>query len=181
MSTNTEFVLGPSDSENITLMYLAFPFGFTGSPDIFGRVIKAGGRYRQKRRPTNTVQNVAESFNIEIFGDDGMFPEPTLGNRDTQIVGCFEEGDRLMLVVAEIRKKKLAPEWQWSTNLLLIGYRVGLYLDTIDVPGPKLIGNFNLAHLTGFDDGKCRPQYTPYRSYAAARTAGYQKVESGAG
>ena len=37
---STEFSLGPSDADNFIFFYLVLPFGFTGSPGIFGRVMK---------------------------------------------------------------------------------------------------------------------------------------------
>ena len=93
----TEVTAAPSDADNIIFMYLVLPFGFTGSRDIFGRVMKSAGRYRQNRRPSYPLQNGTDRCKRKIFVDDGMFSEPQVENRATQCVECWAEGDRLYL------------------------------------------------------------------------------------
>ena len=47
-------------------------------------------------------------------------------------------------------QKKLALEGSFGSELALLGYRIDLVVDTIALPGPKLFGGHNLAHLGVF-------------------------------
>ena len=106
----TEFMLEPSDSDHIIFMYLVLPFEFTGSPWIFGRIMKAVGWFHHQRSPTNPLQNGNAPFKNKIFADDGMFSEPKIGDRPTQSAECWEMGALLFLGVTAISTKKLAVE-----------------------------------------------------------------------
>ena len=149
----TEFALGPREEDNIIFMYLVLPFGFTGSPGIFGRVMKGVGWWHQKHGPTNVTRDGAWNFRSLIFVDDGMFLEPKVGTRPEQSVACFEHGARMLLGETAISKKKLELEGTWTQELLLLGYHVDLSSDSITLPEPKLVAAYHLIHLDVFSYG----------------------------
>ena len=101
----TEFSLGPVISDNFIFFYLVLPFGFTGSPVIFGRVMKAVEWFHHQRGPNNPVQNGSMRFRSVIYVDDGMFLEPNIGLRPQQSVACWEKGARLFLGDTAISEK----------------------------------------------------------------------------
>ena len=149
----TEFCLGPRKEDNLIFMYIVSPFGFTGSPGIFGRVTMGVGWLHQQTGPMNPIRDGAWRFRSLIFVDGGMFLEPNIGTRPAQSVACFEHGARLLLGDSAISEKKLKLEGEWTQELLLLGYHVNLAMDTITMPGPKLIAAYHLIHLNIFDHG----------------------------
>ena len=88
----TEFSLDNHASGNFIFFYLVLPFGFTGSPGVFGRVMKAVEWFHHQHSPDNPLQNGSSPFRSVVFVDDGMFLEPNIGTRPTQSVACWEWG-----------------------------------------------------------------------------------------
>ena len=73
---DTEFILGDADAENFLFFYLVLPFGFAGSPGVFGRAVKAVGWFHHQRAPIDALQNGNINFRIAVYVDDGVFVEP---------------------------------------------------------------------------------------------------------
>ena len=149
----TEFTIWHEDVGDIIFMYLVLPFGFTGSPDILGRIMGEVGRYRHQRRPSNPLQNGVAPSKNKIFAGDGMFLAPKIGNIATQSVECGADGARLCLRDTAFSAKKFEADGRWAANFLLSGYYVDLDSTTIALPDPKLIASYNVIHLPVFDNG----------------------------
>ena len=151
---STEFIVEIGNGETgIIFFYMVLPFGFSGSPGIFGRVMQGVKWLHSLFSPTSQIWDGAQPFNCEIFAGDGMFIEARLGTRQKQCVEKWEWAATRFLGDTAIIKTKLELEGEWSKELLLLGFHVDLKLDEITPPDPKIVGAYNLLHLNVFNPG----------------------------
>ena len=150
-----EFRLNADNGENLIFFYLVLPFGFTGSPGIFGRLMQAVQFFHRCHIPPNPEWNGRERLSAELYVDDGMFLEVRMGDRPQISVGNWELGVRLFLGQTGISKKKLDIEGQWATELVLLGFHVNLHTNLISLPNPKITGAYNLINTRVLNYGNC--------------------------
>ena len=84
-----------------------------------------------------------------------MFLDALVGHRGDQTVEVWERGDGLFFGTGAISQEKIAAEGTWETKLALLGFEVDLSLNTISLPGPKIIGAINIIEKDEFNPG-CR-------------------------
>ena len=150
----TEFAIKVGGIEKgVVFFYMVLPFGFSGSPGIFGRVTQGVRWLHARFHPVNRIWDGLQSFISEIFVDDGMFLEARLGTRQQQSVEKWEWAATKLLGPTAISAKKLELEGNWDGDLLLLGFHVNLKSDSIALPDPKLVGAYNLIHLNVFNPG----------------------------
>ena len=109
----TEFACANSD-DSVILFYLVLPFGFTGPPGIFVRLMQGVQHFHRLHRHPLPQWNGSECLSAEVFVDDGMFIEACLGGRPQICVEVWELGVGLFLGVAGISEKKLKIEGSWG-------------------------------------------------------------------
>ena len=149
---STEFTIKIGEVETgVIFFYMVLPFGFSGPPGIFGRVMQGVKWLHSRYHPLNPIWDGPNSFISEIFVDDGMFLEARLCTRPKQCVEKWERAATQLLGETAISKKKLAIEGEWNSELLLLGFHVNLGTGEIAHPEPKLVGARNLVHLSAFN------------------------------
>ena len=143
-----------SDPTNsLVFFYLVLPFGFTGSPGIFCRIMCAVQHFHKLHTVSHKHLNGSLPLDAHVFIDDGMFMEPDLANRPQISVETWELGARLFLGPTGISEKKIKIEGQWSTMVIFLGFHIDLAEDTISLPNPKVTGAANLLRSRSFDAG----------------------------
>ena len=151
---STEFsVRAHGEDVCVIFFYMVLPFGFTGSPGIFGRMTQGVKWLRSQFTPENPLWNGTHNIRSEIFVDDGMFIEACIGNRAQQSVEKWEWCATLIMGPTAISTKKLELEGTWENELVLLGYHVNLQSDVISLPDPKVVGAYNLIHQSVFNPG----------------------------
>ena len=123
--------------DSIVFFYLVLPFGFCGSPGIFGMVMEAVQLYHRSFAPRNHLWNGALYYDAEVFADGGMFLEALVGHRCDQTADVWERGGELFFDTGAISKKKIKVEGTWGTKLALLGYEVDLASNTISLRGRR--------------------------------------------
>ena len=151
----TEFQLSGDTMDVVIFFYLVLPFGFTGSPGIFGRLMQGVQTYHRSYTPSNSLWGDSKPLHAEVFVDDGMFLEAQVGQRMEIATQVWGTGSDLILGDGSISKKKLGTEGTWEKKLVLLGYLVDLEEDTISLPDPKILGAVNLIRSVEFNPG-CR-------------------------
>ena len=101
----TEFMLNTASGENLIFFYLVPPFGFTGSPGVFGRLMQAAQYFHRCHIHPDPERNGVDHLSAEVYADDGMFRELLLGDRPHISVEVWELGVRLFLGVTGISTK----------------------------------------------------------------------------
>ena len=149
----TEFEVDKDRGDSVVFFYLVLPFGFTGSPGIFGRLMQAVQSFHRLHRPVNPQWNGVEGLSAEVYIDDGMFIELEMGQRPRISVEVWEKGVRLFLGPTGISQKKLEIEGQWTEELLLLGFHVNLARDRVELPNPKVTGAAVLVNSPVFNHG----------------------------
>ena len=146
----TEFSLCVSNGDNILFFYLDLPFGFTGSPGIFGRLTQAAQWFHRLRAPPVPSWNEEAPPHADVFAGDGMFIELTIGDRPQIAVETWGRGARLFRGLTCISERKLKDGGPWEDEALL-GSHVNLKHDAISLPNPEITGAPSLINLHVFD------------------------------
>ena len=149
----TEFAHRGDPMNNVVFFYLVLPFGFAGSPGIFGRVMEGVQVFHQTHDISHPHLNGQESLSALVCIDDGMFMELRLGNRPQISVNTWELGARLFMGIAGISGKKLRIEGSRTTELVLLGFHIDLERGLISPPNPKITGAAHLLSSAAFNDG----------------------------
>ena len=170
---STEFsVRAHGEDVCVIFFYMVLPFGFTGSPGIFGRMMQVVKWPHSQFAPENSLWGGTHNFRSEIFAGDGMFIEACIGNRAQQNVEKWEWRATQIMGLTAISTEKLELEGTWGNELVLLGYHVDLQKDVISLPGPKVVGAHNLIHKASSTPETTRPHCNPRRSSGDASTAG---------
>ena len=103
----TEFNVNKNCNSTMVFFYLVLPFGFSGSPGVFGRIMDAVQAYHQSFVPASPNWNGALAFSADVFVDDGMFLEASIGNRQNQTVQVWGRGAELFFGQQAVSEKKL--------------------------------------------------------------------------
>ena len=77
----TEFPIDQWRDQSFVLFYLVLPFGFTGPPDIFGRIMQGVQNSHRSYKSPCPEWNGGDTLSAEVFVGDGMFLEARLGGR----------------------------------------------------------------------------------------------------
>ena len=144
---------GGAGDVGVIFFYMVTPFGFAGSPGIFGRVMQGVKWLHSQFSPDDPLWDGVHQFWCEIFADDGIFAEATIGTRDEQSVAKWEWAATQLLGPTAISGKKLIPEGQWGQGLVLLGFQVNLGRSEISRPDPKLVGAYNLVRQDVLNPG----------------------------
>ena len=101
----TEFDIDGDRTDALVFFYLVLPFGFAGSPVIFGRVMDAVQYYHQSFVLACPEWNDSPPFHADVFVDDGMFLEAAIGHRQDKSVLVWGRGADLFFGLEAISKK----------------------------------------------------------------------------
>ena len=150
---STEFAANEDGSDVGVIFFTWAPFGFTGSPGIFGRAMQGVKWIRPQFCPDNPLWEGILSFWCEIFVGDGMFLEARIGTRAAQSVAKWEWAATQLLGSTAVSAGKLAMGGIRGKELAMLGSHVNLESDEISLPGPELVGAYNLVHQAVFNPG----------------------------
>ena len=167
--------------DTVVFCYLALPFGFIGSPGIYGRLMQAVRFYHRSFPHPSPLWNGNNGFEADVFVDGGMFLEVEIWNRPSLSVTTWEVGDDLFFVGNAISQANLASEGTWGVQLLQLGYRVNLEGDSISLPDPKISGAFNLINAPVSAPVVKHSISIASRRYADASIIGMTRVGPGGG
>ena len=151
----TEFDVRGDKNSTLVFFYLVLPFGFSGPPGIFGRIMDAVQEYHRSFAPSHPLWNDCALFLAHVFVDDGMFLEASVGHRQHQTVEVWGRAAVLFYGEGAVSEKKLLAEGTWEERLILLGFEVDLRGDLIRLPEPKVLGAINLVNSQEFNPG-CR-------------------------
>ena len=151
----TEFDADNNRDAALVFFHLVLPFGFSGSPGFFGRVIDAVQVYHRSFIPACPSWNDSVHFAADVFVDGGMFLEASIGHRQRKSVGIWGSGAVLFYGTGAISERRLSVEGSWAKELILLGFNVHLEGDFISLPEPKILGAINLINAAEFNPG-CR-------------------------
>ena len=101
----TEYELDCSIDDTILFFYLCLPFGFSGSPGIFGGIMEAVQFYRRSFIPCFPVWGDSLPFTDEVFVGDWMLSEASIGRRKG-VGGSFGARWRLFFLFRAISTKQ---------------------------------------------------------------------------
>ena len=179
---STEFSAKDDGVETrVIFFYTVLPFGFTGPPGISGRVMQGVKWMHSQFAPLNPLWDGAHPFRCEIFVEDGMFIEASIGDRAEQNVKNWEWAARQLLGDTAVSKKKLDLEGHWGQELILFGFHVNLIRDEIALPYPKIVGAWNLVRQEVFNPGNYTTPSRRCRSSVVVSTIGVTLTGCGGG
>ena len=134
----TEFELGPKRCENVYLFYLVLPFGFTGSPGIFGRVMEAVQWYHQLHIHENPTWNGNEPLKADVFSGDAMFLDAEIGDRLDISVTVWGRVRSCSLDLVRSARRNLISRVGGLANSCCWDMRLTWQLIVLRPPHPKL-------------------------------------------
>ena len=127
------------------------PFGFDGSPGISGRIMETVLFYRQSFSSRARSGMDPHPFYADVFVDDGMFVEESVGRRQEKSAQVWGRGADLFFGTGARSARKLELEGQWLRDLVLMGYYDDLQNDLISFPCPEILGAAHLINTPEFD------------------------------
>ena len=129
--------LGLAGNDDTALFYLALPFGWRASPGYFSRIGEGITKAHQQYASGCPERDGADPFSSQLFVDDAIFIEPTLGERYKLVVECWEHVCVRLLGPGAVNADKIQLEGQWGSTHILSGYEVNVDEMTIKLPKPK--------------------------------------------
>ena len=125
---------------DITLDWLAFPFGFSAAPAIFALCTEAIQRTHHCMESENGSWSGWEHFHLGISVVDDIFVEADIWHILQEVVAGWEWRCRSLFGPDSINISKIEMECQLPAQGLVLGFDVAADAGTIAVPSPKIEG-----------------------------------------
>lgn len=177
----TEIQLSSDPTDVVILSYIALPYGFTGSPGIFGRLMQGAKLYHRLFSPDNPLLGATTPLSDEVFSVDGMSLGAQIGHRAELPTGVWETGADLFLGVGAISKRNLLSEGTWGHELVFLGYLANLAEDTISPPTLRSWGQLTSSAHRSSTPVVVPLHYIPYKNFVDVSITGRKREECGTG
>ena len=124
--------------ETAVFLYLVPPFGWRASPGYFSLVWNAITLSHSDFAPRDSDRDGIDHFESQIFADDAIFIEPTMGLRLENVVGRWKYVCRRILGSTAINLDKLTEEGDWKESQIILGFGVNVEKLIIKLPEVKI-------------------------------------------
>ena len=124
----TEFIIPPEGAQEAVLFFYAVrPFGFSGSPAVFGRLMRGVKWLHSQFAPDNISRSrgAARNFHSDVFADDGMVVDAIVGTREEPIALKWGRECSPNVGIRRNYREKSQVIWEMWGELVLLGYHIG--------------------------------------------------------